>query len=55
MHDLKENGHETIIRKFVESVVLDSEVPVPPQEAIEALKISLAALKSIDSGKKENV
>jgi predicted dehydrogenase len=55
VHDLKENGHETIIRKFVESVALNSEVPVPPQEAIEALKISLAALKSIDSGKKESV
>jgi predicted dehydrogenase len=55
VHDLKENGHETIIRKFVESVALNSEVPVPPQEAIEALKISLAALKSIDSGKKETV
>jgi hypothetical protein len=36
-------------------VTLNSEVPVPPQEAIEALKISLAALKSIDSGKKESV
>ena len=55
VHDLKENGHETIIRKFVESVALNSEVPVPPQEAVEALKISLAALKSIDSGKKESV
>jgi len=55
VHDLKENGHETIIRKFVESVELNSEVPVQPQEAIEALKISLAALKSIDSGKKETV
>ena len=55
VHDLKENGHETIIRRFVESVELNSEVPVQPQEAIEALKISLAALKSIDSGKKETV
>jgi len=41
VHDLKENGHETIIRKFVESVELNSEVPVQPEEAIEALKISL--------------
>jgi predicted dehydrogenase len=55
VYDLKENGHETIIRKFVESVELNSEVPVQPEEAIEALKISLAALKSIDSGKKETV
>ena len=55
VYDLKENGHETIIRKFVESVTLNSEVPVPPQEAIEALKISLAALRSIDSGKKETL
>ena len=50
VHDLKENGHETIIRKFVESVELNSEVPVQPQEAIEALKIPLAALKSIETG-----
>ena len=55
VHDLKENGHETIIRKFVESVEMNSEVPVQPLEAIEALKISLAALKSIESGKKETV
>ena len=53
VHDLKENGHETIIRKFVESVELDSKVPVQPEEAIDALRISLAALKSIESGKKE--
>jgi predicted dehydrogenase len=55
VYDLKENGHETIIRKFVESVERNSEVPVPPEEAIDALRISLAALKSIDSGKKEAV
>jgi len=55
VHDLKENGHETIIRKFVDSVDRDSEVPVPPEEAIDALSISLAALKSIASGKKETV
>ena len=53
VHDLKENGHETIIRKFVESVELNSKVPVQPEEAIDALRISLAALKSIESGKKE--
>jgi predicted dehydrogenase len=53
VHDLKENGHETIIRKFVESVERNCEVPVQPEEALDALKISLAALKSIESGKKE--
>jgi UDP-N-acetylglucosamine 3-dehydrogenase len=55
VYDLRENGHETLIRKFVESVERDSQVPVQPEEAIEALKISLAALKSIESGKKEPV
>jgi len=55
VHDLKENGHEILIQKFVESVIQDSEVPVQPQEAIDALSVSLAALKSIDSGKKETV
>jgi predicted dehydrogenase len=53
VHDLKENGHEIILRKFVGSLERDSAVPVQPQEAIDALRISLAALKSIDSGKKE--
>ena len=55
VYDLKENGHETLIRKFVASVEKDSDVPVPPQEAIDALSVSLAALKSIESGKKESV
>jgi hypothetical protein len=34
-------------------VELNSKVPVQPEEAIDALRISLAALKSIESGKKE--
>jgi UDP-N-acetylglucosamine 3-dehydrogenase len=47
---LSENGHEVVARKFVEAVREGRDVPVAPEEAVEALRISLAALASIESG-----
>ncbi len=47
---LPENGHEVVVRKFVEAVREGREAPVSPEEAVEALRISLAALASIESG-----
>lgn len=55
VHDLEENGHAVIIERFVEAVLNDGEVPVKPEDAVESLKISLAALRSVDSGEKEVV
>jgi predicted dehydrogenase len=52
---LKENGHENIIRLFVDAVKTGGEVPVRAEEALDSLRISLAALKSIDSGAKEKI
>jgi UDP-N-acetylglucosamine 3-dehydrogenase len=48
---LKENGHDEIVRRFVAAVREGQEVPVSPVEAKEALRMSLAALKSIETGK----
>ncbi|MFW5915067.1 MAG: Gfo/Idh/MocA family protein [Planctomycetota bacterium] len=55
VYDLEENGHAVIVRRFVEAVLYDKEVPVKPEDAVEALKISLAALRSVESGEKESV
>ncbi len=55
VYDLEENGHAVIVRRFVEAVLEDEEVPVKPEDAVEALKIALAALRSVDSGEKEAV
>jgi predicted dehydrogenase len=55
VYDLEENGHAVIVRRFVEAVLDDAEVPVKPEDAVEALQIALAALRSVDSGEKEAV
>jgi predicted dehydrogenase len=47
---LRENGHEVIVEKFVEAVREEKVVPVSPGEAMEALRLSLAALSSIETG-----
>jgi UDP-N-acetylglucosamine 3-dehydrogenase len=47
---LDENGHDEIVRKFVAAVREGMEVPVSPVEAKEALRASLAAMKSIETG-----
>jgi hypothetical protein len=39
------------VRRFVAAVREGQEVPVSPVEAKEALRMSLAALKSIETGK----
>ena len=53
VYDLEENGHAVLIERFTEAVLNDGTVPVEPEDAVEALKISLAALRSVDSGRKE--
>ncbi len=50
---LHENGHERVLRLFVEAVKGRGEVPVTGEEALEATRISLAALRSIETGKTE--
>jgi len=52
VHDLPENGHQQIIRKFADAVRTDGPVPVDPKDALAALRLSLAALKSIEEGRK---
>lgn len=49
---LLEDGHRQIIRRFVEAIRNDTVSPVDPAEAREALRISLAAMESIETGKK---
>jgi predicted dehydrogenase len=51
----RDNGHEEIIARFVDAARTDSQVPVLAREAIEALRIALAAIRSIESGEKETV
>ena len=53
VENLKENGHEVIVGSFVDAVRSDGKVPVTAEDALEALKISLAALRSIESGERE--
>ena len=55
VYGMEENGHAVIVRSFVEAVLDDKEVPVEPEDAVAALKIALAALRSVDSGEKEAV
>jgi len=55
VYDLEENGHAELVRLFVEAVLYDGEVPVKPEDAVGALKISTAALRSVNSGEKEEV
>ncbi len=43
--NLKENGHKVIVGSFVEAA----------EDALEALKMSLAALRSIESGEREEI
>jgi predicted dehydrogenase len=52
---LVENGHEVILGRFVDAVLHGGDVPVDPEDAVEALKISLAALRSIETGKREPI
>ncbi len=52
VEQLPENGHREIIRQFIDAVRSDGPVPVDPEEALIALRLSLAALDSIESGKK---
>ena len=52
VHDMVENGHEEIVRGFVQALRDNLPVPVEPEEAREALRLSLAALRSIDEGRK---
>jgi predicted dehydrogenase len=52
VHDLPEDGHKEIIRKFADAVRTDGPVPVKPEEARDALRLSLAALRSIEEGRK---
>lgn len=49
---LLEDGHREVIRQFVEAIRNDTPPPVDPAEAREALRISLAAMESIETGKK---
>ena len=52
VQDLTEEGHHEIIRRFVDAVRTDGPVPVTGEDAIRALRISLAAMRSIETGKK---
>lgn len=52
VYDLPEQGHREIIRRFVDAVVNDGPVPVDPEDALAGLRISLAAIKSIETGEK---
>lgn len=52
VYDMLENGHAEIIRAFVEAVRTDGPVPVDPEEARAALRLSLAAIQSIEEGRK---
>jgi UDP-N-acetylglucosamine 3-dehydrogenase len=48
---LKENGHDEIVEKFLAAVREGKDAPVSPVEAKEALRVSLAAMKSIETGR----
>jgi len=52
---LVDNGHETIIAGFVDAVQKGGDVPVRPEDALSALRVSLAALRSITSRRRESV
>jgi predicted dehydrogenase len=52
---LKENGHERILRLFVDAVRGKREVPITGEEALEASRIALAALGSIETGRVETL
>ena len=52
---LKENGHERILRLFVDAVRGKGEVPITGEEALEASRIALAALGSIETGRVETL
>ena len=52
VYDMLENGHQEIIRKFAEAVRNNGPVPVDPKDALAALRLSLAALKSMEEGRK---
>jgi predicted dehydrogenase len=52
VYDMVEDGHATIIREFVNAIRTDGEVPVRAEDAREALRLALAALQSIEEGRK---
>lgn len=45
-----DNGHERIVQGFVKAVLDEGDVPVQPKEAVDALRLSLAAIESIETG-----
>jgi len=49
---LIDDGHAVIIRDFVEAIRTDGSVPVDPGEARSALRLALAAMRSIEEGRK---
>jgi predicted dehydrogenase len=49
---LAENGHQEVIRRFLEAIRKDEPPPVDPAEAREALRIALGAMESIETGTK---
>lgn len=52
---LKENGHERILRSFVDAVRGSGEVPISGEEALEASRMGIAALTSIETGRVETL
>lgn len=52
VHDIPDRGHQEIIRRFVEAIRDDGPVPVDPEDALASLRVSLAAMESIETGEK---
>ena len=52
---LKENGHDRILHSFVSAVRGGGEVPISGEEALEASRIAITAIRSMETGRVETL